>query len=208
MAEAVVPLVKPKNVRKWRRMLLALADPSVDVPATFFDALTFKPTTLPAGAKEMGFVTTDGITVADSLSSENTSMLQSLTPVRRDLTGREQSVSVVFGEANAWVNALFHGLPVADWPTEKEGPWLFDDGDVTDWPDYRLWLIGQDGLGDRAVYRVEFAYKAGITAKTDRVLGSAAETFGCTFGCFLDDEVGLSYTRGQNGVGLNPPAGG
>jgi hypothetical protein len=203
MPEAVIPTLGGGQVRKWRRMLLALADESEAVPAAFFTA-EFLPLVMPAAFKQLGFVTTDGATVADAVASESTTMLQSLTPVRRDLTGREQSVTVVLGEQNAWVNALAHGLPVADWPTDKDGPWLFDDGEITDWPFYRLLLIGQDGVGAKAIYRVEFGYKAGITAKTDRSMGQAAETTGVTFGLFLDDTVGLSLTRGQNGPSLNP----
>lgn len=207
MTEAVVPAVKPKNVRKWRRMLMAIADATAAVPTTFFNATTFLPTPLTTAYRDMGYITTDGITATDSLDTEDTSMLQDLVPVRTDLTGRTQSLQVVFGEANAWVNALWHGVPVADWPAQKDGPWMFDDGDVAQFPDYRIWLIGQDGRGASALYRVEFAYKASMTAKTDRALGSAAETFGCTFGLYLDDETAKSYSRSQNGPSLNPGEG-
>ena len=203
MPEAVIPTLGGGQVRKWRRMLLALADEDATIPESFFDGVTHLPIAVPAGHKELGFVTTDGVTVADSISSENSTMLQSLTPVRRDLTGREQSLTVQFGEQNAWVNALAHGLPVADWPTEKDGPWLFDDGEVTDWPFYRLLLIGQDGTGAKAIYRVEYGYKAGITAKADRGMGTSNEVTGVTFGLYLDDVVAKSYTRGQDGPSLN-----
>lgn len=203
MAEAVIPTLGGGQVRKWRRMLLAIADYSTAVPSPLFTT-GFLPLTIPTGFKQLGYVTTDGATIADSLSTEKTSMLQSLSPVRRDTTGREQTLNVAFGEQNAWVNALAHGQLVADWPTAKDGPWLFDDGQVTDWPYYRLLLIGQDGVGAKAIYRVEFAYKAGVDAKADRQMGSKEETTGITFGLYLDDVAGKSYTRAQNGPSLNP----
>ncbi len=199
----VVPTLSNKAVRKWRRMLLAIADEAAEVPEAFF-GVDHLPIALPADHKDMGYVSTDGITVADSLSSEDTTMLQSLTPVRTDLTGRTQSLTVAFGESNAWTNALSHGLPVSDWAAAKEGPWLFDDEGAVDWPYYRLLLIGQDGLGSKAVYRVEYAYRAKVTAKTDRAFGSAAETIGFTFGLYLDEITGKSYTRAENGPALNP----
>lgn len=205
MAEAVVPLVKPKNVRKWRRMLMAIADTTVEPPTTFFNATTHLPTPLTTGFKDMGYVTTDGITQTDELSTEDTEMLQDLVPVRTDLTGRKQSLQVAFGEGTPWVNALWHGLPVSSWPATNDGPWLYDDASVTEFPPYRIWLIGQDGLGANAIYRAEFAYKAVLIKKTDRALGSKAETYGCTFGLYLDDELAIPSTRGQNGPSLNIP---
>lgn len=192
-----------KQVRKWRRMLLAIGDEGATVPTTFFNATTFVPTALTTGYKDLGYITTDGISNSDSLSSESESMLQDLEPVRTDVTGREQSLTVVFGEANAWVNGLWHGKPVSAWSATKDGPWLFDDGDLVDWPFYRLWLVGQDGVDASAIYRVEYAYRAKVTAKTDRAMGSKAENFGFTFGLFKDPTVGKSFTRAQNGPALN-----
>ena len=49
-----------RNIHKWRRVILAIADYSATVPETFFgtDGL---PIALPAGYKNMGYITTDGI---------------------------------------------------------------------------------------------------------------------------------------------------
>lgn len=202
----VTPTLNAKKVRKWRRMLIAIADETATVPTAFFGT-DHLPIALPTGYKDLGFITTDGATAADALTSEATQMLQSLEPVRTDVTGREQSLAAAFGESNAWTNALAHGKPVADWPTDRDGPWIYDDGEVSDWPYYRLFLIGQDGVGAGAVFRVEYAYRAKVTAKTDRAMGSAAEAFGFTFGLFKDPVAGKSLTRAENGPSLNPDEG-
>ena len=51
---------------------------------------------------------------------------------------------------NAWVKALAHGLPVSQWPENKDEGFEFTDGKTTEFPYYRLIWIGQDGVGDAA----------------------------------------------------------
>lgn len=202
---APIPQLNNKKVRKWGRMLVAFADETAAVPATFFDA-GHLPIALPADHKDMGFITTDGITETDALTAEGTTMLQSLEEVRSDLTGRSQTLTLTFGESNAWTNALAHGLPVSEWAEDRDAPWIFDDGELSDWPYYRILLIGQDGVGANAIYKVEYAYRAKVTAKTDRVKNrTAPETIGFTFGLYKDPAAGKTFTRGENGPSMNTP---
>ncbi|ANC31430.1 hypothetical protein [Isoptericola dokdonensis] len=191
--------------RKWGTKLLALEDYNRPVPDAFFTALN-EPV-LPATARQLGFITTDGITQANSISSESTQMDQQLEPVRTDMTGIEKQLTVAFGESsNAWVNAVLHGKRVADFAEDPHSPWLFHDGDITDYPYYRLWVIAQDGVGDNVFYRVEYAYRAKVTATTDRTLARAnPENIGFTFGLFKDPIAGRSLSRGENGPGFLPP---
>lgn len=187
------------NVRKWGTQLLALMAPDAPVPTSFFGETDHLPI-LPEDALQMGFITTDGISAEDSISTEPTNMLQSLEPVRQDLTGIEKSLTVAFGEDNAFVQALWHGTPFEDFPEQAGNPWSFDDGEISQYPYYRLLIIGQDGVGSNARYRVEFAYRATLTAKESRTMNrSDAETYGFTFGLFRDPVIGRSYTRLQNG---------
>lgn len=187
------------NVRKWGNQLFFLQHPAAPIPESFFGSVDRLPI-LPDGALQLGYITTDGISQEDSISSEPTQMLQSLEPVRTDLTGIEKSLTVAFGEDNAFVQALWHGTPFENFPDVATGPWLFDDEGVSDYPYYRLGWIGQDGVGDQARYRVEYAYRAKVTAKTARSANrSDAETYGFTFGLFSDPILGRSFTRAQNG---------
>jgi hypothetical protein len=195
-------LVKDEsNVRKWPTQLCFLQAPNAPIPTAFFDPVDRMPI-LPPDALQLGFITTDGVSQEDSLSSENTAMLQSLEPVRTDLTGIEKTLTVAFGEDNAFVQALWHGTDFADFPTVANAPWLFDDGEIVDYPYYRLGVIMQDGVGAAARFRFEYGYRAKVTAKAGRTMNrSDAETFPFTFGLFKDPLVGKSFTRGQNGPG-------
>lgn len=186
------------NVRKWGTQLAFLLAPDAVLPESFFTPERLP--VLPEGAIQLGYITTDGISVEDSISSENTQMLQNLEPVRTDLTGIERSLTVAFGEDNAMVQALWHGVPFEEFPEEANGPWSFDDGEVQDYPYYRFGWIGQDGVGESARYRVELGYRAKVTAKESRTASREnPETYGFTFGLFRDPVIGKSYTRAQNG---------
>lgn len=189
-------------IRKWGTQLLALQDFSAPVPSAFFDSEGLP--LLPPGAKQLGFITTDGIVQAKSISSEPTNMVQQLEPVRRDKTGVEQSVTVTFGESSsAWVNALAHGKPVSEWGAHPHAPWIYDDGEITADREYRLIIIAADGVGDQAFYRVEYGYRAVVTAQTDRTLNRASsEGFGFTFGLMRDPVARKVLTRGENGPGF------
>lgn len=187
------------NVRKWGSKLLFVQPMTSAPPTTFFGVEDHLPI-LPADAKIFGFITTDGIDQEDSVSSENTQMDQALEPVRRDLTGIEKTLLTNLGEDNAYVQALWHGVPVEDWPATSVGPWIYHDGAISDYPYMRLGVIAVDGVGDMARYRYEYAYRAAITSKGARKLArNASETYSCTWGLFRDAVAKKSYSRLQDG---------
>lgn len=115
------------NVRKWGTQLLAIADYSTAMPDPFFDTATNKPNQLPEGFKVMGYISTDGAKMSRGIESADTSAVQDLEPVRSDITGRTRTLQLTFLEMNAWVKALAHGLPVSQWPENKDEGFEFTD---------------------------------------------------------------------------------
>lgn len=203
-------VVTDTNVRKWGTQLFFLQAPDAPAPTEFFAAVDHLPL-LPEDALQLGYITTDGISQEDSVSVENTPMLQSLEPVRYDLTGIEKTLTVAFGEDNAFVQALYHLVPFEDFPDAADGPWRFSDGEATQSPVYRLGVIMQDGVGSQARYRFEYGYRAVVTAKTARTMNRTdAESYGFTFGLTKDPVAKKSYERVQDGPVYHPetvPAG-
>ena len=197
------------RVRKWGRLKLGLSlygASGITVPDTaaeLFDATTHKPKPFPTGVRELGYITTAGVTDTKSVSSTNTTMLQSIFPVRTDFEGIEKSMAAVFGESNAWTNALYHGAKWDTWPTDKDAAWLYSDGDDSAFDaDYVLWLQGVDGVGTQAIYRAEVGHRVRITSIESRTMNrSDAEGFGFTFALLRDDVTGLVHTRGEDGPG-------
>lgn len=211
MSELAIELTDTR-VRKWGMLKIGISDygvPTITVPGDaktnpgdYFDKTTYKPKAFPTGVKELGYITTAGITDAKSISSNSTTMLQSLTPVRSDLESIEKTLQGVFGESNAYTNALYHGLPVSQWPADKDAAWAYSDGAASAFPYYTLWLQGVDGVGAQSIYRYEIGYRCTITAIENRVLNrSDPEGFGFTFSLFADPVTGLSHSRAEDGPG-------
>ena len=208
MTDLAIDLTNTR-VRKWGRVKIgvsAYGDSSITVPttpATLFDAATHKPKAFPTGVKELGYITTAGVVDAKSASSTNTTMLQSLFPVRTDLESIEKTMQAAFGESNAWTNALYHGAKWDAWPTDKDAAWMYSDGDDSAFDaDYVLWLQGVDGVGTQAIYRAEVGHRVRITSIESRTMNrSDAEGFGFTFALLRDDVTGLVHTRGEDGPG-------
>lgn len=198
----VVPDTANSGVRKWRQVLLGISDhgdPDVKIPTTVdevFDLTSHLPLALPAGVRDMGYITTDGVTAAKDIKADDTQMLQSIEPVRTDVTSMTATMAANFGESNAWTNAMIHGLPVSAWPEVKKSAFAMSDGGRTDLPYYVLWMLAQDGVGENAVYRFEVALKAKVTNFENRKLNAGdPELFGATFGLFKDDIIGRSLLR-------------
>lgn len=206
MADAFVEMLEVDNtlVRKWGRALIAVQDYSEPIPETFFteDGVPI----LPESARQLGFITTDGITAARAVSSTDTQMMQWLDPVRSDLESLGSSYACQFGEgSNAWVQAVYNAQQVKDFPEKAKAPWVFGpDTEISDYPYYRLWAIMADGVGDQAFYRVEYSPRAKVTALTDRTLSRAnPETIGFTFTAFKDITAGgLPTWNMENGPGF------
>lgn len=186
-------------VLKHGNKILAIADYDTPPLEELFTA-EGEPTALPSVFRQMGYITTDGVTQGNDVSSNDVNMDQDVEPVRSDIESIARTLGVTFGEANAWVNGLFHGLPVAEWPTDKSAAWDYTFGDITDPPFYRLLLLTQDGTGSQTKYRVEQAYKAKVTNLGERTLNRAdPEGFQFTFGLYKDPATGKTYRRAQNG---------
>lgn len=186
-------------VLKHGNKILALADYDTAPVENLFTA-GGEPTPLPPGFRQMGYVTTDGVTQGNDMSSTDTNMDQDIEPVRSDIESVTRTLGVTFGESNAWVNGLYHGLPVSEWADNKSDPWDYSFGEVEDPPFYRLLLLTQDGTGSQTKYRVEQAYRAKVTNLGERTLSRAdAEGFQFTFGLYKDPATNLTYRRAQNG---------
>ena len=199
------------QVRKWGRARVGISDygaAGITVPtaaAGLFDSTTYKPKAFPTGVKELGYVTTDGFTAGRSISTSDTTMLQSKVPVRSDVESVTHTIKFALGEANSFVNSLYHGLTVASFGANKDGAWIYSDDEVSGAyeNEYVLWLYFVDGSGSRAVYRGEIGYRVKITAVDDRSLKRTdPEVFGFTFGAYGDPVTGKSILRGQDGPGL------
>ena len=213
MADAFSDLIVTDNrlVRKWGRGVIALQDYSAPIPETFFHASTKVPV-LPVTAKNLGYLTPEGSTQKREIASSDLFMGQDLDPVRSDLESISNTLECTLGESsNAWVQAVYNGLPVASFPANKDGAFDFgEDIDLTDFPYYRVWHILADGVGAAARYRIEYMPRAKVTSLGDRKKArNEAEVLPFTFTGFKDPVAGgLAVWTMENGPGVTVPSGG
>ena len=187
------------NVRKHATQFLALADFSTAVPTAFFGADGL-PSPLPVDFRNLGYITTKGLVEKHDAKTDDTTMVQDLTPVRTDLSSVSTSFTVAFGEVNGWTKALRYAKPVSAWPATKDTQtFSFDETSPNQLPYYRAIFYTQDGVGANAVYRVKFYYKVQISAFDDETFDrSNTEDTGFTFTTFRDPVTGKFLTDAQS----------
>lgn len=191
-------------IRKWGSKILAVAPMETAIPTKFFDADTHMPLAFPSGAFSLGAISTDGVKNATSIKTDEVTIDQSAQPARVDLSTKSSTLQVTLEEANAWNHALRAGIPFSQWPTDKHAAFGVDEGDVSDFPFMRLFIIARDGVDSAAHYRVEAAFKAQISDVGDRTLSrSKEESFDLTWTLFQDDKdtKRRSYLVRQDGPG-------
>lgn len=198
-------------VQKHGTQLLALADEDATFPDQFFEADTatpalIRPKVLPAAFRPMGYITTDGISESNDVSNTDTNMVQDIEPVRSDIDSMTKTLQVTFGEASGYTKALYAGLRIAEFPADKAAAWAQAYGKRTQRPYYRLLILTQDGVGENAIYRVEFAFRAKVTDLGDRTLNRTdPETTQFTFTCYKDQAVGASKYDASTGADMGLP---
>lgn len=191
-------------IRKWGSKILAVAPMSVAFPTAFFDAATYLPLAFPTGSFSLGAISTDGVKESVSIKTDEVVIDQSAQPARVDLSTKSSTLQVTFEEATAWTHALRSGIPLSQWPADKHAAFSIDEGDVSDFPFMRIFLIARDGVDTAAHYRVEGALKAQVSDLGDRQLSrNKEESFEVTFTLFQDDTdtKHRSYIKRQDGPG-------
>jgi hypothetical protein len=198
-----------RAVRKHGTQILAIADLSVAAPDTFFEnvldgggvVIGEIPKVLPAGFRSLGLITTDGIQESTSVSTSSVQSAQSTSNTRTDTDSETTTVQVSLQEMNGWVKAFANDLPVSEWPVDKDAAWRFKTGKRPEKPNYRLYILTQDGIGRDAVYRVEFAFNARVSDKGDRSLNRAdEERVQRTLELFPDPKTGFIKDEAQTAL--------
>lgn len=191
------------DVRKWPVTLCAIRDAGSTIPADyktngFLDKANGCLRELLPGSKDMGFITVDGVKISSSVETAETKMAQSTKPVREDVTGETTTVDITFGESNAWTAALRQGIPVSQWPEDKDAPFHYRDTDGDPQHHYEITFLYQDGKGDNAHYAYDFFTEVSVSGKGDLTRNpNDPDTKNFTFTSLDSDTQGFAHDSGE-----------
>lgn len=175
--------------------------------ATLFDATTGKllPTLLGTGASKyapVGFITDDGATFSRKVTSEDTTAMQSLAPVRSDPTGDITTMKYEPMETN-WLNiATYLGVDPASLTTtpDKGGSIQVDQSATGSFAPCRWLAIAYDTARD--IYVVKHFPNGKVDSPDDQQMKKAG-TFGypVTVKALFDSTVGTDVRWLFGGAG-------
>lgn len=164
------------------------------VDDSIFDAATGEIQALPAGYKDLGFITDDGGKFATAITVQDITSLQSTSPTRSDITGVSTTVEVVCQETNLANIGIRTGV---DWanitPDSTNGSVKIDEPAIPQGLQYRLFGISQDIYEGDPVYIGRMLPRSTVESVADQSFSKGAENqWGVTFKGLYDSAVGTA----------------
>lgn len=165
-----------EQIATWRNDLIRKAlfgsvfaaeeDAPLITSADLFDPVTGEIQPLPPEYGDVGYITTDGVTMPRETESSDTNSWQSTEPTRSDETTDTSSISFVMQETNPHAVALYEGILVSDLGDVGE-PWEFDKPANPLGLHRRLLVVSQDTHQGEPIYIVKFYPRTKITSRED-----------------------------------------
>jgi hypothetical protein len=191
-------------IRKIQRAVGFVAPPSVELPASLFEAGGTLIDLKAAGYLPIGIVTPDGYEFGRDVNKEDVSALGYASPVRSDITEVARSVKVTPLETGRkHMLELTYGTDlsaVTQDPTTGEV--VFDEPDLPVGQEYRLLIIGSDGpAADNWI--LGRGYGTAKLAATDSQTWGKADPVQqpLTFDIFTDEKIGTPVRHYMGGTG-------
>lgn len=191
-----IQTLKSNLIRKSLNYSFFVADITADaVDDTIFNAATGAIATLPAGYKDLGFITDDGGKYSKSITRQDITSLQSTTPTRSDVTATSTTAEVVCQETNlatlgVYIGAAWSGIT----PDATSGVVSVDEPQIPSDRQYRLFGISEDSYQDKPVYIARVMPRAVIDSVADQSFSKGAENqWGVTFKGLFDSDEGTAH---------------
>lgn len=198
--------IKTQLIRKALNFSVFVAPYSAAFPGRtdIFDATTGK---LLSGSlsdfTDVGYVTTDGAKIADSLSMASVNSLQSTSPTRMDPTGDDKTIQFVGQETNLTNVGLLLGADTTTLATTPDagGSVSFDSPKLRSNKKYRVVAIAADTIDSGEIYIVR-AFPAGIvTAIGDQSFNQDEVQYDITMQGLYDSDAGTDHRWMAGGAG-------
>lgn len=151
--------------------------------------------TLPTGYEDAGWMTSDGITLSQAISTSETSSWGSVEPTRTDITKETTTAKLVLQETKALTIGLYTGADLSN----IEGNAVTSEVSievplVPSQRYYRLLSLAVDQGDAGEIYVARFLPRVKVTDKDDQKLSMADDgiTWGVTLTAYSDSVLGYS----------------
>jgi|SRR5215217_1544342 len=191
------------SIRKALKGLVMVAPFDSTSPVTTLVA-TGGQINVPTGFNSVGWITEDGASENGSLDTSELRAWGSATPVRRDITGADASITFTMMEDNRFARELYDSLDLSAATVSAAGELKYDIQAQPDIRYYRVIVLGLDGSGATRRYFGSTYHKVSVTDRDDLVSanGDSAYARGVTLSALPDDDLATLGTRFAFGPGL------
>lgn len=152
-------------------------------------------TALPIGYEDAGFMGSDGVTLAQAITSSETSSWGSVEPTRTDITKETTTAAVVLQETKALTLGLYTGADM----TNVKGDAVTSEVSIAvpltpSSRYYRMLSLAVDNNDAGEIYVARFLPRVKVTDKADQKYAQSDDgiTWGVTFTGYADSVLGYS----------------
>lgn len=192
-------------IRKGLDASVFVAPHSTEVPASLTDA-TGALVALPVGYTDLGWLSQDsGVNFARESEVSEVLALGSLTPVRRDVTSNNSTLTVVALEQNAKTLELYSGADLTNVEADAaSGETQFTEATRPTTRYYRVLTIAVDGAPGEEIYFGRIFSRASVSEVGEYALAGEDPTqLEITFANAPDDDLGWAVKHFFAGPGWN-----
>jgi hypothetical protein len=194
---------KAELIRKGLAGAMFMADVSAAAITTITEALiAARPLALPDAAwGDVGYMTTDGISLANSIESTDTNSWGSNAPTRSDITGSTSTMAFTAQETNLKTIELLTGTDLSAFtpPTSGELSVAMPDRPTSRY--FRAMAMAVDDGDDGEIYIATFFPRAKVTTFGDQAYANSEIVYPVTLTGYRDSTLGYSRKLFWGGPG-------
>lgn len=167
-------------------------------------SLTIGPGSSLTGYKDLGYLQDAGIVFSNSITTSDVTGLQSLTPLRTDITADTTTLTLTPEETNQQTIALYEGVDPASIQTLATNGVLRLDRPAAPTPRYvQVLAIASDSQSNGDIIFMKFFPKMLLTARQDQTMAKdGVWTYGVTLSAYKDDTLGFASSTVFGGAGF------
>lgn len=163
---------------------------------------------LPDDWDDAGYLTDDGVSHDNEVTTSDTTAWQSTAPVRSDVTADTDTITAVMEETKLLTIGLYTGATISTTLTANTGELSIAKPARPTTKYYRAMSLAVDGEGDSEFFLARFYPKVKVTSRNAQSFAKGDDpiSWGVTLTSFVDDDLGYSMKWLFGGTGWKAAA--